>query len=99
MDGFGLFHFHHCHVFGNLVIPEAKARDGKCGTVVVGHVGRLCLNNPCNMMKPISPVVGDGLQNVEDLFLQGEKVVIIWLADDGWLGVQSNLKELRDIRW
>jgi hypothetical protein len=40
MDGFGLLHFHHCRVFGNLVIPEAKVlRDGKYGTVVVSHVG------------------------------------------------------------
>jgi hypothetical protein len=38
------------------------------------------------MMKPVSPVVGEGLQNVEELFLQGVKVVIIWLADDGRLG-------------
>jgi hypothetical protein len=38
--GSGLLHFHHCCIFGNLVIPEAKAlRDGKCGTVVAGHVG------------------------------------------------------------
>ncbi len=101
VDGFGLFYFHHCRIFGNLVTPaEAKAlRDGKCGTIVVGHVGRLYLNNPYNIMKPVSPVVGDGLQNVEELFLQGKKVVIIWLANDGWLGVQSILKELCNIQW
>jgi hypothetical protein len=51
------------------------------------------------MMKPISPVIVDGLQNFKELFLQGKKVVIIWLADDGRLGVQSILKELWDIRW
>jgi hypothetical protein len=39
------------------------------------------------MIKHVSPVVGDGLQNIEELFLQGEKVVIIHLADDGRLGV------------
>ncbi len=40
VDGFGLLHSHHCWVFGNLVIPEAKAlRDGKYGIVVVGCVG------------------------------------------------------------
>ena len=50
-------------------------------------------------MKPINPVIGDGLQNVKELFLQGEKVVIIWLANDGWLGVQSILKELHNICW
>ncbi len=38
VDGFGLLHFHHCHVLGNLVIPEAKAfGDGKCDAGVVGH--------------------------------------------------------------
>ena len=100
VDGFGLLCFHHCCVFGDLVIPEAKAlRDGKCGTIVVGHVGRLYLNNPYNIMKPVSPVVGDGLQNVEELFLHGKKFVIIWLANDGRLGVQSILEELRIIRW
>ena len=40
VNGFGLLNFHHCCVFGNLVIPEAKAsRDGKFGTIVVDHVG------------------------------------------------------------
>ncbi len=51
------------------------------------------------MIKLISPVIGDGLKKVEELFLQGEKVVIIWLANDGRLGVQSILKELCDIFW
>jgi hypothetical protein len=51
------------------------------------------------MMKPVSPVVGDGLHNVEELFLHGKMVVIILLADDGRLGVQSTLEELGDIRW
>jgi hypothetical protein len=99
MDRFGLFHFHHCHICGNLVISEAKVlRDGKCSSVVVGHVGQLCLNNPKNTMKPISPVAGDGSQNVNKLFLQDIKAIIIWLANNGWLGVQSILKQLCDIR-
>jgi hypothetical protein len=51
------------------------------------------------MMKPISPVIGDGLQEVKEIFLQGEKIVIVWLANDGRLGVQSNLEELRNICW
>ncbi len=50
-------------------------------------------------MKSISPVIGDGLQDVKELFLQSKKDVIIWLADDGRLGVQSILEELRDFRW
>ncbi len=57
VDGFGLLYLHDSFVFGNLVIPEAKVLGvGKCGTIVVGHVGQLCLNNPYNMMKPISPL-------------------------------------------
>ncbi len=56
-------------------------------------------NNPDNMMKSISSVIGDGLQDVKELFLQSKKVVTIWLANDGRLGVQSILKELCNIRW
>jgi hypothetical protein len=37
------------------------------------------------MMKPVSPVIGDGLQDVKELFLQGKKVIIIPLANDGRL--------------
>jgi hypothetical protein len=100
VDGFGLFHFHHCCIFGNLVIPEAKVLwDGKCGTAVVGHVGRLCLNNSKDRKKPISLVLGDGLENIKEPFLQGKEVVIIWLANDGQLGVKSIVKELCDICW
>jgi hypothetical protein len=51
------------------------------------------------MMKPVSPVVGDGLQNVEKLFIQGGKVVIIQLADDDRLDMKSISEELCDIRW
>ncbi len=100
VNGFGLLHFHYCCIFGDLVIPEAKAfGDEKCNASLVGHVGRLCLHNPYNMMKPISPVVGDGLQDAKELFLQGEKFVIMWLADDGRLGVQSIMEKLCDIHW
>jgi hypothetical protein len=54
------------------------------------------------MMKAANPVVGDGLENVEELFLQGEDVIIVRLADDGrLLGVESILKELhnKNICW
>jgi hypothetical protein len=50
-------------------------------------------------MKSISPVIGDGLQDFKELFLQSKKVVIIWLADDGRLGVQSILEELCNFCW
>jgi hypothetical protein len=81
-------------------IPEAKVfGDGKCDAGVVGHVDGLRLHNPYNMMRPISPIIGDGLQDVKELFLLSKKIVIIWLANDGRLGVQSILEELRDICW
>ena len=71
-------------------------------TSVVGHVGRLGLNISDNMMKAANPVGGDGLENIEELFLlQGEEVIIVRLADDGWLSVESILKELhnKNICW
>ena len=51
-------------------------------TAVVGYVGRLGLNISCDMMKAANPVVGDGLENAEELFLQGEYVIFVRLADD-----------------
>ncbi len=100
VDGLGLLHLDYCCIFCNLVVPEAKAfGDGKCIAFVVCHVGRFRLYNPYNMMKSISPVIGDGLQDIKELFLQSKKVVIIWLANDGRLGVQSILEELHNFRW
>jgi hypothetical protein len=62
VDGLGLLHFDYCCVFGNLVVPEIKAfGDGRFDAGVVGHVGGFHLHNPYNMMKSISPVIGDGL--------------------------------------
>jgi hypothetical protein len=51
------------------------------------------------MMKSISRVIGDGLQDVKELFPQSKKVVIIRLANDGRLGVQSILEELCNFCW
>jgi len=39
------------------------------------------------------------LKYVEELFFQRKKVIIVWLANDGWLGVESISEKLRDIRW
>ncbi len=102
VDGLGLLHLNYCHIFhNNLVDPEAKAfGDGICTAFVVCHVGGLHLHNPDNTMKSISPViVGDGLQDAKDLFLQSKKVIIIWLADDGRLGAQIILEELCNFFW
>ena len=65
-------------------------------TAVIGHVGRLRLNKSDDMMKAANPVTGDGLENVEEFFIQGKEVIFVWLADDGRLGVESILKELRN---
>jgi hypothetical protein len=99
VDDIGLLHFHHCRIIGDFVIQEAKPfEDGKCNAGVVGHVGGLRIYNPYDMMKPVSPVIGVGLQDIMELFLQGGKVTTIQLANDGRLGVQSILEEFCDIR-
>jgi hypothetical protein len=47
VDGLCLLYLDCCCIFGNLVVPEAKAfGDGKCAAFVVCHVGRLHLHNP-----------------------------------------------------
>ncbi len=100
VNGLGLFHLNYCCIFGNLVVPEANAfGDGKCVAFVVCHVEGLRLHNPYVMMKSISPVIGDGLQDAKELFLQSKKFAIIWLAKYGRLGVQSILEELCNVRW
>ncbi len=86
MDGFSFLCSHHHCIFGNFVIPQAKVLwDGKCSTAVVGQVGRPELNSSYNMMNAICPVVRDGLEIIEDLFLQGKEVITVWLANDRWL--------------
>jgi hypothetical protein len=49
------------------------------------------LDNANNMVDTIRSVVGNGLKYVKELFFQGKKVVVIWLANDGLLGVESIL--------
>ena len=49
------------------------------------------------MMKAVGPVVEDGLENIKELLLQDKEAVVVWLAAEGWLGVESILKEVRDI--
>jgi hypothetical protein len=100
VDGLSFLHLNYCHIFCDLVVPEAKAfGDGKCTAFMVCHVGGFCFHNPYDRMKSNSPVIGDGLQDIKELILQSKKVVIIWLANDGRLGVQSILEELCDFRW
>jgi hypothetical protein len=43
------------------------------------------------MVDTIHSVVGNGLKYIKDLLFQGKKVIIVWLANDGWLGVKSIL--------
>ena len=59
--------------------------------VVVCLIGCVRLDNADNMVDTIRSVVGNGLKYVEELFFQGKKVVVVWLADDGRLGVESIL--------
>ena len=40
-----------------------------------------------------------GLKYIEELLFQGKEVIIVWLANDGRLGVESILKKLQDVRW
>ena len=99
VDGFGLLHFYHRCIFGDLVIPQAKGlRDGKQHTVVVNLIGRVGLDNAYNMVDTVCSVVGDGLEYIEKLLFQGKKAVVVWLADNGWLGAKSILEKLRDIQ-
>jgi hypothetical protein len=74
-------HLDYCCISRNLVIPQAKAfGDGKCTASVVCHVGGFHLHNLFNMMKSISPVIGDGLQDVKELYLS-----FGWLMMVGWV--------------
>ncbi len=92
VDGFSFFQFYHCPVFSDFVIPQAKAFwDRKYNSVVVCLIGCVGLDNADNMVDTIRSVVGNGLKYVKELFFQGKKVVVVWLADDGRLGVKSIL--------
>jgi hypothetical protein len=91
VDGFGFFQFYHRRVFGNFVVPQAKAFwDRKCNSIVVCLIGCV-VDNANDMVDTIRSVVGNGLKYVEELFIQGKKVIVVWLANDGWLGVMSIL--------
>ncbi len=99
VDGLSLLHFYHRCVFGDLVISQAKAlRDGEQYSVVVGLIGCLSLDNAHNMVDTVRSVVGDGLEYIEELLFQGKEVVVILLAGDGRLGVESILEKLCDVR-
>jgi hypothetical protein len=66
-------------------------RDRKCVSVVVGLIGCLSLEDSDDMVDSIRSVIGDGLEYVKELLFQRQKVIIVWLANDGWLGVESIL--------
>jgi hypothetical protein len=65
---------------------------------VVSLIGCVGLDDSDNMVDSIRSVVGNGLEYVEELLFQRKKVIIVWLANDGWLSVKSILEKLRDIR-
>jgi hypothetical protein len=92
VDGFGFFQFYQRCIFGNFVVPQAKVLwDRKCNSVVVCFISCVGLDNADDMVDTICSVVGNGLKYVEELFFQSKKVVVVWLADDGQLGVKSIL--------
>jgi hypothetical protein len=43
------------------------------------------------MVDSIRSVIGDDLQYAKELLFQRKKVIIVWLANDGQLGVESIL--------
>jgi hypothetical protein len=92
VHGFGFFQFHHSRIFVNLVIPQAQAlRDRKCVSVVVSLIGCVGLDDSDDMLDSIRSVVGNGLKYIKELIFQRKKVIIVWLANDGRLGVESIL--------
>ncbi len=92
VHGFGFFQFHHSPIFVDLVVPQAEAlRDRKCVSVVVGLIGCLGLDDSNDMVDSIRSVIGDGLKYVKELLFQRKKVIIVWLAKDGQLSVESIL--------
>ena len=50
------------------------------------------------MVDTACSVIGEGLEYIKELLFQGKKVVGIWLANDGRLGVKSTLEKLHNIR-
>jgi hypothetical protein len=66
-------------------------RDRKYVSVVVGLIGCLGFDDSDNMVNSICSVIGDGLKYVKEILLQRKKVIIVWLANDGRLGVKSIL--------
>ena len=87
-------------VFGNLVIPQAMVLlDRKWVSVVISLIGCAELDDANDMVDAIRSVVGNGLKYIEELLFQGKEVVVVWLANDGRLGVESILQKLQDVRW
>ena len=87
-------------VFGNLVIPQAMVLlDRKWVSVVISLIGCAGLDDANDMVDVIRSVVGNGLKYIEELLFQGKEVVVVWLANDGRLGVESILQKLQDVRW
>ena len=50
------------------------------------------------MVDTVCVVVGDGVEYIEELLFQGKEVVVVWLANDGRLGVESILEKLCNVR-
>ena len=66
---------------------------------MISLIGCAGLDDANDMVDVIRSVVGNGLKYIEELLFQGKEVVVVWLANDGRLGVESILQKLQDVRW
>ena len=57
---------------------------------MIGLIGCVGLDDANDMVDAIrSVVVGNGLKYIKEHLFQGKEVVVVCLANDGWLGVES----------
>ncbi len=66
---------------------------------MISLIGCAGLDDANDMVDVIRSVIGNGLKYIEELLFQGKEVVVVWLANDGRLGVESILQKLQDVRW
>ena len=66
---------------------------------MISLIGCAGLDDANDMVDVIRSVVGNGLKYIEELLFQGKEVIVVWLANDGRLGVESILQKLQDVRW
>ena len=65
---------------------------------MVGLIDCLSLDNAHDMVDTVRSVVGDGLGYIQEFLFQGKEDVVVWLADDSWMGVKSILEKLHNVQ-